>query len=312
MDNRQRQVTATRAAALAAAVAFGCASGPAFAGGAGQQQTVKSAALPGVAAGAPVAVETVVFADRGLAPVRLLRGSPMSPPADMPLPKITPRARPPAPRAVRAPPQLRQPSAPPVSTQLVSFGDGTATRVTVIRGGGGLTGALARRIEGVGQARVETVSFSDPGLPAVTVMHGSSARDWFAFNLFGPANGGELDRIAFAVDGVESRHGADLRMWRPEPNGPQGPMQVSLAAALDVGGGDRFDMLQNRLLGRAYLAQMFQRYGNWPDAVAAYNWGPGAMDQWIAGGRRPDQLPFGVARYVDLVLRNALIAAAGR
>jgi soluble lytic murein transglycosylase-like protein len=89
-------------------------------------------------------------------------------------------------------------------------------------------------------------------------------------------------------------------------------MQVSLAAALDVGGGDRFDMLQNRLLGRAYLAQMFQRYGNWPDAVAAYNWGPGAMDQWIAGGRRPDQLPFGVARYVDLVLRNALIAAAGR
>jgi soluble lytic murein transglycosylase-like protein len=101
-------------------------------------------------------------------------------------------------------------------------------------------------------------------------------------------------------------------MWRPEPNGPQGPMQVSLAAALDVGGGDRFDMLQNRLLGRAYLAQMFQRYGNWPDAVAAYNWGPGAMDQWIAGGRRPDQLPFGVARYVDLVLRNALIAAAGR
>ena len=87
-------------------------------------------------------------------------------------------------------------------------------------------------------------------------------------------------------------------------------MQVSAAAAFDVGGGDRFDMRQNRLLGRAYLAQMFQRYGNWADAVAAYNWGPGSMDQWIAGGRRADQLPPGVAWYVDLVLRNALMTAA--
>ncbi len=96
-------------------------------------------------------------------------------------------------------------------------------------------------------------------------------------------------------------------MWRPEPAGPQGPMQVSLKAALDVGGGDRFDVRANRLLGRAYLAQMFRRYGNWGDALAAYNWGPGNLDQWIAAGRPAYRLPFGVARYVSRVLHDALI-----
>ena len=37
-----------------------------------------------------------------------------------------------------------------------------------------------------------------------------------------------------------------------------------------------------------------------PDATAAYNWGPGNMDLWIAGGRNTDLLPFDVARYVAL------------
>lgn len=48
-----------------------------------------------------------------------------------------------------------------------------------------------------------------------------------------------LDRVANAVDGAESSHGNDMAMWRPDPSGPQGPMQVSEAAATDVGGGDR-------------------------------------------------------------------------
>ena len=91
-----------------------------------------------------------------------------------------------------------------------------------------------------------------------------------------------LDRVAYAVEEAESNHGADPQMWGPAPNGPQGPMQVSAAAAADVGGGDRFDERENRALGRAYLAQMYRRYGSWSDAVAAYNWGPGNMDSWIS------------------------------
>ncbi len=115
-------------------------------------------------------------------------------------------------------------------------------------------------------------------------------------------NVGVLDDIAFAVDGAESSHGSDANMWRAEPDGPQGPMQVSAAAAEDVGGGNRFDMMENRALGRAYLAHLYRRYANWPDAIAAYNWGPGRMDAWIGAGRPSDKFPITVSLYRMRVL----------
>jgi hypothetical protein len=121
--------------------------------------------------------------------------------------------------------------------------------------------------------------------------------------------GGILDRIAYGVDGAESSHGGDPGMWRSEPDGPQGPMQVSAAAAADVGGGDRFDETENRALGRAYLAHMFRRYGSWPDAIAAYNWGPGHLDEWIGGGRPADKFPATVERYRTRVLSTSGLAA---
>jgi Transglycosylase SLT domain len=122
--------------------------------------------------------------------------------------------------------------------------------------------------------------------------------------------GGVVDRIAYGVDGAESSHGGDPRMWRSEPNGPQGPMQVSAAAAADVGGGDRFDETENRALGRAYLAHMFRRYGSWPDAIAAYNWGPGHLDEWIGGGRPAAKFPAAVERYRTRVMVTSGLAAA--
>jgi hypothetical protein len=123
------------------------------------------------------------------------------------------------------------------------------------------------------------------------------------------ASAGVLDRIAYGVDGAESSHGGDPGMWRSEPNGPQGPMQLSAAAAADVGGGDRFDETENRALGRAYLAHMFRRYGSWADAIAAYNWGPGHLDEWIGGGRTADKFPAAVERYRARVLGTSGLAA---
>lgn len=114
-----------------------------------------------------------------------------------------------------------------------------------------------------------------------------------------------LDRVAMAVDGAESSHGTDMAMWRADPSGPQGPMQVSEAAATDVGGGDRFDSLQNRAIGRAYLLQLYGRYHNWPDAIAAYNWGIGKMDAWLKAGRPPDRFLVGVAAYLRRVLHES-------
>jgi hypothetical protein len=277
MRNGRGGMTA-RVSVLAVAV-LACGAGLAAGRNAAHRGAAES--RPPIAAPkGPLEVETISFGDLMETPVRVVRG----------------------PRKSAAPP------ASPGRSETVSFGPGDAEHVTVLRGG------VARPVgaaDPAPQTRSEKISFADPEQPAVTVVRGAPTPDGFSMYLFGPANGGELDRIAFAVEGVESRHGADLRMWRPEPDGPQGPMQVAAAAAFDVGGGDRFDLQQNRRLGRAYLAQMFLRYGNWPDALAAYNWGPGNMDQWIGGGRRATQLPLETARYVARVLRDAVISTAG-
>lgn len=120
-----------------------------------------------------------------------------------------------------------------------------------------------------------------------------------------PAVASPLDRVAYAVDGAESSHGDNEAMWRPDPAGPQGPMQVTEAAATDVGGGDRFDAAENRQLGRAYLAQLYRRYGDWPDAIAAYNWGIGNFDAWIKAGRPDTGVVVGVSAYLGRVLRDS-------
>ena len=263
-------------------LALACGVGSALAGDAARRSAAKPRAQPAPAARGPVDVETVSFGDSRFEPVRVMRG-----------PRKSPKAAP--------------PTVSPAIPEIVSFGTGAADRVTVLRGG---PASPAPGPDPATQTRTETVAFADPLLPAVTIVRGAPTPASFLMYLFGPANGGELDRIAFAVDGVESRHGGDPRMWRPEPSGPQGPMQVSAAAAFDVGGGNRFDLWENRALGRAYLAQMFRRYGNWPDALAAYNWGPGNLDLWIAGGRRASELPLDVARYVTRVLRDAVITRA--
>jgi hypothetical protein len=202
----------------------------------------------------------------------------------------------------------------PGTVETVTFGGSRTAPVRVVRGGAGWSAAALaqdRVVPAPSQRRApgETlVAFADPHQLAVTVLRGSVA-EIPDTKLSAPAGAFELDRVAFAVDGAESSHGTDPRMWRPELDGPQGPMQVSAAAALDLGGGDRFDLDENRALGRAYLLHLYHRYGNWPDAVAAYNWGPGNLDAWIAGGRPALGLPLEVAQYRDRVLHEVELAA---
>lgn len=138
---------------------------------------------------------------------------------------------------------------------------------------------------------------------AVTAMAGERA------GVYGPPRAAsarnQSGRVADAIESAESSRGKDIGMWRPDPAGPQGPMQVSEAAATDVGGGDRFDLTQNRAIGRAYLSQLFGRYRNWPDAIAAYNWGLGKMDAWVRAGRPSDRFVTGVAAYLQRVLHES-------
>ena len=195
-----------------------------------------------------------------------------------------------------------------VSSEVVTFGGAGGRSVTVLRGPmrePAPPKAAASPPPASGE-RVEVVTFANPAQAPVTVIRGAST-EIPEFGLFGPASTDELDRVAFAVEGVESGHGTNPAMWRPDADGPQGPMQVSAAAALDVGGGDRFDARVNRQLGRAFLARLYERYGNWPDTLAAYNWGPAHVDAWIAAGRPESQLPLETARYINMVLHDAVI-----
>jgi hypothetical protein len=213
----------------------------------------------------------------------------------------------------------RHPGAPG-TIEIVTFAE-TVPAVRVVRGGGGLSAAALARDRVVSAvaargANSEIVVALAGHLEPVTVLRGSAAAIADT-GLYAPAKGLDLDRVAFAVDAAESSHGTDPLMWRPALDGPQGPMQVSAAAALDLGGGDRFDLAANRSLGRGYLALLYRRYGNWPDAIAAYNWGPGNLDAWIGNGRPAAGLPLAVERYRNRVLRDSdlpapLAAAGGR
>jgi Transglycosylase SLT domain len=82
----------------------------------------------------------------------------------------------------------------------------------------------------------------------------------------------------------------------PSSAGAVGPWQLTPGTARDPGFGipgitDPYDLHQNNQLGLAYSQKMFDTYGPVIGA-AAYNWGPGNMDKYIAkmGDPRKDQV----------------------
>src|SRR5256714_11961005 len=68
----------------------------------------------------------------------------------------------------------------------------------------------------------------------------------------GPARQ-DLERIAYAVAGAVSSYGRNPAMWRPHPAGPQGARRSLAQAAPDVGGGDRVDIPQRRIICGAHF-----------------------------------------------------------
>lgn len=115
--------------------------------------------------------------------------------------------------------------------------------------------------------------------------------------------------IALAV----ARQESGVCQWRMDgsvvtsSSGAIGVMQLMPATAAGLGV-DPYDVDQNIRGGVTYLKQLYQKYGSWDRALAAYNWGPQKVDSSSARG---SSFPGDVINYVKAILgiRNVFIAA---
>lgn len=116
-----------------------------------------------------------------------------------------------------------------------------------------------------------------------------------------------LPKIDFAIKHYESGNSqTDPKTGKivTSPAGALGISQLMPGTAAHLGV-DPYNEQQNAEGGRRYAKELYDTYGNWPDAVAAYNAGPGRVDKWIAAGRPEtgkDALPAETKKYVPLVL----------
>ena len=67
-------------------------------------------------------------------------------------------------------------------------------------------------------------------------------------------------------------------------------------------GGMRYDPETNIRYGTYYLSYLYERYGNWDAAIAAYNAGLGNVDEWLKSDPLLEDIPFKETRhYVEKV-----------
>ena len=109
--------------------------------------------------------------------------------------------------------------------------------------------------------------------------------------------------LAAAVEQVESGGRVDA----VSPKGALGPMQTMPETLRNPGFGiapARDNSPEEmRRVGQEYLAAMLNKYnGNLSYALAAYNWGPTNVDNWISQGADPNKLPQETREYIPKVM----------
>lgn len=97
-------------------------------------------------------------------------------------------------------------------------------------------------------------------------------------------------------------------MARNPRTGAMGLMQVMPGTAKSPGFGvapltNPWDAEANKRFGTDYFNAMANRYGGDEEAaLAAYNWGPGNADKWVAGGKDRSMLPEETRNYLGKIL----------
>lgn len=90
------------------------------------------------------------------------------------------------------------------------------------------------------------------------------------------------------------------------PKGAKGKMQVLDSTDTDPGYGvtpAKDDSLEERArVGRDYSAALQGHYGDPALGLAAYNWGPGNLDKWLANGANPAHMPKETKDYVKNII----------
>lgn len=82
------------------------------------------------------------------------------------------------------------------------------------------------------------------------------------------------------------------------PAGAQGLFQFMPATAADFGI-DPFDAKASTYAAAKYLRQLYDKFGSWQQALAAYNWGAGNLQRKdLPDGIFGNQLPDETAKYV--------------
>lgn len=100
--------------------------------------------------------------------------------------------------------------------------------------------------------------------------------------------------------------------------GAVGMMQLMRDTATDLGlvvndkVDERLDPDKNIAAGTKYLKTLYDKYNNWEHTLAAYNWGPGNVDKWLANGANKDLLPEETRNYVATLSKAAPKNWAGK
>lgn len=120
-----------------------------------------------------------------------------------------------------------------------------------------------------------------------------------------------LDALTDAVMQAESRgrrFGSDAKKLLESVKGAQGEMQVMPKTQMKPGYGvePAKDKSGDEIarVGRDYLKAMVGKYGDQVHALAAYNWGPGNTDKWVAAGADMSKLPAETRKYIQEVQSN--------